>query len=69
MEYAPREAGVRRVVFYSVGKLFGEHAGRLFSDRYGMSVLIIRIGAVLAEDRPSIVASCPGFSRTAIWSA
>lgn len=47
--------------FYSVGKLFGEHAGRLFSDRYGMSVLIIRIGAVLAEDRPSIVRELPGF--------
>ena len=33
--------------FYSVGKLFGEHTGRLFSDRYGISVLVIRVGAVL----------------------
>jgi len=47
--------------FYSVGKLFGEHTGRLFSDRYGMSVLVIRIGAVLPEDKPTIVRELPGF--------
>ena len=47
--------------FYSVGKLFGEHTGRLFSDRYGMSVLVIRIGAVLPEDRPTIVRELPGY--------
>lgn len=47
--------------FYSVGKLFGEHTGRLFSDRYGMSVLVIRIGAVLPGDKPTIVREFPGF--------
>jgi nucleoside-diphosphate-sugar epimerase len=47
--------------FYSVGKLFGEHTGRLFSDRYGMSVLVIRIGAVLPNDKPTIVRELPGF--------
>lgn len=47
--------------FYSVGKLFGEHTGRLFSDRYGMSVLVIRIGAVLPEDKPTIVRELPGY--------
>ena len=47
--------------FYSVGKLFGEHTGRLFSDRYGMSVLVIRIGAVLSDDKPTIVRELPGF--------
>ncbi len=47
--------------FYSVGKLFGEHTGRLFSDKYGMSVLVIRIGAVLPEDRPTIVRELPGY--------
>jgi len=47
--------------FYSVGKLFGEHAGRLFSDRYGMSVLVIRVGAVLPDDKPTIVRELPGY--------
>lgn len=47
--------------FYSVGKLFGEHTGRLFSDRYGMSVLVVRVGAVLPEDRPTIVRELPGY--------
>ncbi len=47
--------------FYSVGKLFGEHTGRLFSDKYGMSVLVIRIGAVLPDDQPTIVRELPGF--------
>jgi nucleoside-diphosphate-sugar epimerase len=47
--------------FYSVGKLFGEHCGRLFSDRYGMSVLVIRVGAVLPGDRPTLVRELPGY--------
>lgn len=47
--------------FYSVGKLFGEHLGRLFSDKYGMSVLVIRVGAVLPDDRPTIVRELPGY--------
>ncbi|WP_374625725.1 NAD-dependent epimerase/dehydratase family protein [Devosia sp.] len=47
--------------FYSVGKLFGEHTGRLFSDRYGMSVLVIRVGAVLPDDKPSLVRELPGY--------
>jgi nucleoside-diphosphate-sugar epimerase len=47
--------------FYSVGKLFGENAGRLFSDKYGMSVIVIRVGAVLPDDRPSIVRELPGY--------
>jgi nucleoside-diphosphate-sugar epimerase len=47
--------------FYSVGKLFGENAGRLFSDKYGMSVIVIRVGAVLADDTPSLVRELPGF--------
>lgn len=47
--------------FYSVGKLFGEHTGRLFSDRYGMSVLVIRVGAVLPDDKPTLVRELPGY--------
>lgn len=47
--------------FYSVGKLFGEQLGRLFSDRYGMSVLVVRVGAVLPDDKPTIVRELPGY--------
>ena len=47
--------------FYGVGKLFGENTGRLFSDKYGMSVLCIRLGAVLASDKPEMVRHFPGY--------
>jgi nucleoside-diphosphate-sugar epimerase len=47
--------------FYSVGKLFGEQLGRLFSDKYGMSVLVIRVGAVLPDDQPTLVRELPGY--------
>ncbi len=47
--------------FYSVGKLFGEQTGRLFADRHGLSVLVIRVGAVLPDDRPTLVRELPGY--------
>lgn len=47
--------------FYGVGKLFGENTGRLFSDRYGMSVLCIRLGAVLPSDHPELIRHYPGY--------
>ncbi len=47
--------------FYGVGKLFGENTGRLFSDRYGMSVICIRLGAVLPGDQPEMVRHFPGY--------
>ena len=46
---------------YAVGKLFGETCGRYFSDRFGLSVIVIRCGAVLRADRPEIVGHVPGF--------
>jgi nucleoside-diphosphate-sugar epimerase len=46
---------------YAVGKLFGEQCGRWFSDRYGMSVLCIRLGAVLDTDRPKLLRHFPGY--------
>ncbi len=46
---------------YAVGKLFGEQAGRWFSDRYGMSVICIRLGAVLPSDQPELVRHFPGY--------
>jgi nucleoside-diphosphate-sugar epimerase len=46
---------------YAVGKLFGESCGRWFSDRYDMSVLCIRLGAVLDTDRPKLLRHFPGY--------
>jgi nucleoside-diphosphate-sugar epimerase len=46
---------------YAVAKLFGEHVGRYFSDRYGMQVIVIRSGAVLREDRPTLIRQFPGY--------
>lgn len=46
---------------YGVAKLFGEAAARWFSDRTPMSVLVIRLGAVLASNRPELVRHFPGF--------
>jgi nucleoside-diphosphate-sugar epimerase len=46
---------------YAVAKLFGEHVGRYFSDRYGMQVIVIRLGGVLPEDQPNLIRQFPGF--------
>ena len=46
---------------YGVAKLFGEAAARWFSDRTPLSVLVIRLGAVLASNRPELVRHFPGF--------
>lgn len=46
---------------YAVGKLFGEACGRWFADRYGMSVPCIRLGAVLPDDRPTLIRHFPGY--------
>lgn len=46
---------------YGVGKLFGEDCGRYFAERFGMSVLCIRLGAVLREDKPRLLRHFPGF--------
>lgn len=56
--FYPREAKVtpdmppRPDSFYGWTKSSVESMGRLFSDKYGMSVINIRIGAVRAENRP-----------------
>lgn len=46
---------------YAVGKLFGENLGRYYADKYGISTIAIRLGAVLKEDRPLIRRHYPGF--------
>jgi nucleoside-diphosphate-sugar epimerase len=46
---------------YGAAKLFGEAAARWFSDTTPMSVLVIRLGAVLKENRPTLIRHFPGF--------
>jgi uronate dehydrogenase len=38
---------------YAVGKLFGEAAGKYYSDWYGLSCICLRIGTVNRADRPT----------------
>ena len=37
---------------YGVSKVFGEAVGRLYADKYGLSVACLRIGSFLTPDRP-----------------
>ena len=37
---------------YGVSKVFGEALGRLYADKYGMSVACLRIGTFIEPDRP-----------------
>jgi len=46
---------------YAVGKIFGETLGRYYADKYAISTIAIRLGAVLPEDRPQIRHHYPGF--------
>ena len=39
---------------YGIAKAFGEAAGRYYSDRYGMSVICLRIGTLNREGRPLV---------------
>lgn len=38
---------------YGVSKVFGEAVGRLYADKYGLSVASMRIGSFRPSDRPS----------------
>lgn len=46
---------------YAVGKLFGENVGRYYADKHRISTLVIRLGAVLSDDRPKLRRHLPGF--------
>lgn len=46
---------------YAVGKLFGENLGRYYADKFGMSTIAIRLGAVLPDDRPQVRRHYPGY--------
>lgn len=39
---------------YGIGKAFGEAAGRFYYDKYGLSVICLRIGTLNREGRPLI---------------
>jgi len=38
---------------YGVSKVFGEALGRLYADKYGISVACLRIGSFVTPDRPA----------------
>jgi uronate dehydrogenase len=44
-----RDVPVRPDSRYGVSKVFGEAVGRMYADKYGMSVACLRIGSFLAE--------------------
>lgn len=46
---------------YGVGKLYGEAAARWFSDHHDMSMLCIRLGAVLDTNKPKLIRHFPGY--------
>jgi NAD+ dependent glucose-6-phosphate dehydrogenase len=52
----PRSYGIADPIrpdsLYGVSKAFGEILGRLFADRFGMEVVCLRLGWVLASDDP-----------------
>jgi nucleoside-diphosphate-sugar epimerase len=50
---------------YAVGKLFGEDLGRYYADKYGISTLVVRLGAVLPGDRPTSRRHVAGFCSQA----
>ena len=52
---------VRPDSLYGVSKVFGEALGRYYSDQHGISVLNIRLGAVLDTDRPKLRRHFPGY--------
>lgn len=39
---------------YGVSKVFGEALGRLYADKYGLSVACLRIGSFRPDDQPSV---------------
>lgn len=46
---------------YGAAKIFGETTGHFYSDAYGLSVICLRIGAVLDTNRPKLRRQYPGY--------
>jgi uronate dehydrogenase len=45
---------IRPSGLYAVGKAFGEAMGRFYAEEHGLSVICLRIGSVLEQDRPRL---------------
>ena len=56
-----REAPVRPNDLVYFAKVCGEVIGRYFSDRFGISSINIRVGAVLPGDKPTLRRHYPGY--------
>lgn len=52
--YVTAEMAIRPDSMYAVSKSFGESLGCFYADRYGMSVVCVRIGSPLPEDHPAL---------------
>jgi len=52
MERIDVHAPIRPNGLYAAGKAFGEAMGRFYAEEYGLSVICLRIGSVLEQDRP-----------------
>ena len=57
------EQPVRPDSLYAVGKAFGEALGQFFVDRYGMSIICLRIGAFTADPK----LHSPNDRMLAVW--
>ena len=52
-------AEIRPDSLYGVSKAFGEALGRFYSERHGLRVFCLRIGAVRANDDPTVPSENP----------
>jgi hypothetical protein len=51
-----------------VSKLFGEHLGKLYNERYGIEFVAMRIGWITADDDPgSLQGPCAADYMRAVW--
>jgi len=50
--YITKSMAIRPDGPYGIGKALGEAAGRYYSDKFGLSVICLRIGTFNAEDKP-----------------
>jgi uronate dehydrogenase len=48
-------SAIRPSGLYAAGKAFGEAMGRFYAEEYGLSVICLRIGSVLEQDRPRLI--------------
>ncbi len=44
---------------YAISKLFGEHLGKLYSEKWGLEFISLRIGWTIKEDDPTVMRDTP----------